>query len=128
METKAKKSIDEALVAIADKSYEEGGEAMGKIDTILALFHAGYTRKEIVDAGFNRTTVYRQVGEYLKLKKAPALDFRGYSLYEARVRRLSEAKNITRDEAEMIIMEKDIEAMDSPVELEMEEDSEEETE
>ncbi len=38
----------------------------GKIEQILALHIAGKTNKEIVEAGFNKSTVNRQVGEYKK--------------------------------------------------------------
>ncbi len=117
MAQKPKKDINEVLVTLADESHETEGQSLGKIDTILKLFNQGYSRVEIVAAGFNRTTVYRQVGEYLKLLKAPALEFRGYSLYEARVQRFMKAKGLDREAAETRIMELDFEAMEKPEEM-----------
>lgn len=38
----------------------------GKIAEILALHKAGKSNKEIIDAGYNKSTVGRQVGEYKK--------------------------------------------------------------
>lgn len=37
---------------------------LGVIDKILRLHKRRYSKKEIVSAGFNRNTVYRQVREY----------------------------------------------------------------
>lgn len=101
--------IDEFLARLADKQEEDGeDEGGGKIVTILRLWRAGYLRKEIVAAGFNRTTVYRQVGEYEKLRKAPAKSYYGFELYEARVQRLMSRKNLSREQAIEKIAEIDI--------------------
>lgn len=44
--------------------------AGGKIQQILALHIVGKTNKEIVEAGFNKSTVNRQVSEYKQRQKA----------------------------------------------------------
>lgn len=111
-------SASEYIVRLADRAEEASGEETGgKIKMIMRLFVAGYTRKEIIEAGFNRTTVYRQTGEYLKLKKAPALQFHGYALYEARVQKLCEAKGLNREEAVDFITAKDLDAVDDEIGL-----------
>lgn len=38
----------------------------GSIKEILRLFKTGHTRKQIVELGFNRSTVNRQIAEYVK--------------------------------------------------------------
>lgn len=45
----------------------EGG---GKIEKILAMHDAGNSNDQIIAAGFNKSTVYRQVSEYKKRKLA----------------------------------------------------------
>lgn len=99
---------DEFVAQLADRAEEGDGEAGGKIVTILRCWRAGYTRAEIVKAGFNRTTVYRQVGDYEKLRKAPAKSYYGFELYEARVQRLMQRKKLTREQAIEKIAELDI--------------------
>jgi hypothetical protein len=106
---KKKMSAEEYLARMADKQEEEGEEeGSGKIVTILRLHRAGYSRAEIVAAGFNRSTVYRQVGDYEKLRKAPATSYMGFELYEARVQRVMKKKNISREKAIEFITEQDI--------------------
>jgi hypothetical protein len=106
---KLKISCEEYLTRMADKQEEEGDEeGSGKIVTILRLHRAGYSRPEIVAAGFNRSTVYRQVGDYEKLRKAPATSYMGFELYEARVQRVMKKKNISREKAIEFITEQDI--------------------
>lgn len=93
-----------------ESELEEGtedSEGPGKIVMILRLFTQGYSRKEIISVGYNKSTVYRQTGEFMKLKKAPALKMHGFELYEARVQRLMARKNLSRNEAVEIIAEKD---------------------
>ena len=106
--------IEEYLARLADNSESddlenstEDSEGPGKIVMILRLFTQGYSRKEIISAGYNKSTVYRQTGEFMKLKKAPALKMHGFELYEARVQRLMARKNLSRNEAVEIIAEKD---------------------
>jgi hypothetical protein len=105
---KLKISCDEFLARLADKAEEDGDEDGGKIVTILRLWRAGYLRSEIVAAGFNRSTVYRQVGDYEKLRKAPATSYYGFELYEARVQRVMARKKISRDKAIQFIADQDI--------------------
>lgn len=83
-----------------DGENEEDEEGGGKIAAIMALYVAGVPRRYIISVlGFNKTTVYRQTGEFEKLKKAPALKFHGYELYEARILRLMASKKLSRDKA-----------------------------
>lgn len=109
-----KMPIEEFMAREADKLEEmaegEGeGEGPGKIVQILRLYTAGYSPKEIIKAGFNKSTVYRQTGELKKLKAAPALKMHGFELYEARVQRLMSRKNLSRDQAVEEIALKDLE-------------------
>lgn len=106
---KLKISCEEYLARMADGDSEDGEEGGGKIVTILRLHRAGYSRVEIVAAGFNRSTVYRQVGELEKLRKAPATSYYGFELYEARVQRVMHRKGLTRDQAINYITDQDIE-------------------
>jgi len=39
-------------------------KAGGKIKKIIALYKKGYPRTDIIEAGFNRNTVYRQTRDY----------------------------------------------------------------
>jgi hypothetical protein len=104
-----KHSCEEYLARMADKQEEsEGEEGGGKIVTILRLHRAGYSRAEIVKAGFNRSTVYRQVGDYEKLRKNPATSYMGFELYEGRVQRVMARKKLTREKAIQYIAEQDI--------------------
>jgi hypothetical protein len=57
-----------AGIAKSNKSVREPG-AGSIIDQILTLHKAGKSRAEIVAAGFNKSTVARQVGEYEKKNK-----------------------------------------------------------
>ena len=102
-----------------DEAGEGDGEdeGEGKIKRIIRLFVAGYSPKEICTpwekggAGFNKSTTYRQTGEFKKQKSAPLLTFgtTGFTVYEARVQRMMANKKITREKAEEIIAEKDAE-------------------
>lgn len=91
------------------ESADEDGEGGGKIYQILKLHIAGYERKDIIAAGYNRTTVYRQIGEYEKLRKAPATHYQGFAVFETRVQRVMQRKGITREQAVEFIMQKDLE-------------------
>lgn len=46
-----------------------GSQPTGKIAEIIALFVSGKTKKEIIEAGYNKSTVNRQIGEYVKRTK-----------------------------------------------------------
>jgi hypothetical protein len=107
---KPKMPIEDYLAKLEEQVEEGGedGEGAGKIFKILKLYIAGYERTEIVKAGFNRTTVYRQVGEYEKLKSAPATHYQGFPVFETRVQRVMQRKNMTREEAVEFIMQKDL--------------------
>jgi hypothetical protein len=99
--------IEEYLESRAEEGEEEQG---GKIAMIMHLFGKGYTRKEIIAAGFNQSTVYRQTCEYMKMKKEPALRFHGLELYEARIQRMMRIRSLNREQAINVIAEKDLEA------------------
>lgn len=45
-------------------------EGTGKVAQIIALAEEGKSTKEIIDLGFNKSTVYRQVSEWRKRKQA----------------------------------------------------------
>ena len=109
MSTKAKKSkkLPEIHDFIEEMS-EESEFPEGKIEAILALWIKGYTCKDIVSAGYNKSTVYRQVGDYEKMKKAPMMSYYGHELYEGRIQRLMSAKKISRDKAVEMIAKADL--------------------
>jgi hypothetical protein len=100
-----------------EENEGEEGEGEGKVKRIVRLYIAGYSAKEICGkaekggAGFNKSTTYRQIGEYKKLLVAPALTFgtTGFQLYEARIQRMMQAKKVTREKAVEIITQKDAE-------------------
>lgn len=46
---------------------------LNTVNSVKTLFATGFTRKQIVAAGFNSSTVYRQVGEYIKAEEAKKL-------------------------------------------------------
>lgn len=46
------------------------GEGLGKVAQIIALAAQGKSVAEIISLGFNKSTVYRQVGEWKKREKA----------------------------------------------------------
>lgn len=100
-----------AIERILENLMEEGEEG-GKIHCILTLHIKGFSNMEIVEAGFNKSTVYRQVGEYKKLKKAPAVEYQGFPIYEARVRRVMQSKGLTREKAISYIDKMDIKALE----------------
>lgn len=112
-EQKRQAKIQAILNAGQDNEDEDGEmgeeEGEGKIKSILKLYTKGFTRKEIIQAGFNKTTVYRQTGEFNKLKKAPVMDFFGYEMFERRVLRIMASKKISRDKAVELLMSKDAE-------------------
>lgn len=91
-------------------SEDEDEEPGGKIDDILRLYTAGVPRSYIVRLGYNKSTVYRQTRELDKFKKAPALEYYGHDLYEARLQRVMKSKSVTRDEAAEIILTNDLNA------------------
>ncbi len=45
-------------------------EGKGVIEMILDLWNSGMTRPQIIKAGYNKSTVQRQVGEYINKQKA----------------------------------------------------------
>jgi len=110
--SKKRISIEEFLARQADRDAEnvddEDGEGSGKIVTILRLWREGYTRSEIVKAGFNRSTVYRQVGDFERWRTAPQTHYMGFELYEARILRVMKKKGMTRDEAAQYIADQDL--------------------
>jgi len=55
---KARNAKMKALVTSLKKEY-------GPVGQIVGLAKKGFTRKEIIEAGFNKSTVYRQVREYV---------------------------------------------------------------
>lgn len=95
-----------------DEESDEEGSA-GKIQCILTLHIKGFSNSEIVAAGFNKSTVYRQVGEYKKLKKAPATHYQGFPIYEARVQQVMKKKACSRAEAIKWIDQQDIKALEA---------------
>ena len=105
--------IHEYIAQLAEKAEEndelEEGEGMGKIAMILKLHKKGYSNKEIIEAGYNKSTVYRQVGEYKKLFQAPVKSYMGYEAYEGRIQRIMKSKSMTREEAAEWIAAKDAE-------------------
>lgn len=91
-----------------DNDELELEEGAGKIAAILALYTAGVPKGMIIkNCGFNKVTVYRQCGELDKLKKAPALHFHGYELFEIRVQKYMKAKKVDRKTAVNALIEKD---------------------
>jgi len=107
---KAKKlpPISEILNEEGDEEGEEGLEG-GKIKAILTLWIKGYSRKDIIAAGFNKSTTYRQIGEYERLKNAPATQYQGFQIFEGRVQAIMKAKHVSRQDAVKMIMKKDLE-------------------
>lgn len=100
---------EEKMFQILEQLEEDGDEeAGGKIKQILTLYVKGFSPKEIIAIGYNRTTVYRQTNDFKKLQKAPALEYYGYELFESRVRKYMSAKKATRDKAVAALMEKDL--------------------
>lgn len=95
----------ETLLTGSDDGETEGVEG-GKIESILMLHAKGFTNKEIVEAGFNKSTVYRQVGELKKLQKAPAMQYYGHDLFEAKVQRVMKSKKLTHAKATEFILGK----------------------
>lgn len=93
---------------ILEAFWEDSEDEAGKVKEILLLYTKGFEPKEIVAYGYNRTTVYRQTGDYKKLRKAPALQYMGFELFETRVRKYMAAKKVTRDKAVDALMEKDL--------------------
>jgi len=112
--------INEYLTRLAESADEqieageaEEGDEKGKIWHILHLHIKGYSNGEIINlAGFNRNTVYRQVGEYDKLRTAPAKSYQGFEIYVARLQRIMSRKKMSREKAMAYLAEKDLEATD----------------
>jgi len=109
-----KQPISEFINQLEEKIAEAGEEddeaGKGKIWFILKCYIRGYSRSTIVnEAGFNRSTVYRQCGEYDKLRRAPATHYQGFEVFESRVRRIMSAKGLNREEAVKVIYQKDLE-------------------
>lgn len=108
-----KMPIDEYIAKLTggDDSDDDGDgeekEGFGKIEMILRLWKKGYTRKEIVGAGFNKSTVYRQTGEYDKLNGGPVKSYYGLEAYEGRIQRVMRTKSLSRDKAADYIAELD---------------------
>lgn len=107
---KIKKSPKKAIEDVLEAVQEDGEETGGKIAQILLLWAKNYTRKDIVKAGFNRSTVYRQVAEFEKMKKAPVMSYFGHDMYEGRIQRVMATKKMSRDAAVKFIASKDIES------------------
>lgn len=63
-------------IATPIKAKDTGGaaaiEGVGKVAAILRLHEAGHSNDQIIAAGYNKSTVYRQVSEYKKRKKLQA--------------------------------------------------------
>ncbi len=107
-----RKPIEEFIAQVTgddDGEEQEDGEGLGKIAMILKCYVQGYTKKEIVKAGYNKSTVYRQCKEYDNLHKAPITKFHGYDVYEGRIQRVMKNKNFTREQAAEWIAAKDLE-------------------
>lgn len=118
--TGPKLPIEEAVARLADKleeAAEESGDedqGKGKIWHILKLFTMGYEKKDIARYGketnsWSPVTVYRQAGEYEKLRKAPATHFQSFEIFEMRVKRIMAAKKFNREAAVEYIYSKDLE-------------------
>ena len=106
LSAKAKKAIKEFREAMEESGEMEGG----KIENILSLYLAGVPPKEIINLGFNKTTVYRQTGEVKKMRKAPVLKYYGFEMYEARIQRLMSTRKVSRDKAVDMITASDLKA------------------
>lgn len=114
-----KLDINEYIARLADSAEEKAEEGegeedeKGKIWHILHLHIKGYSNGEIINlAGFNKNTCYRQIGEYEKLKTAPAKSYQGFEIYEARLQRIMSRKKMSRDKAMQYLAEKDLESID----------------
>lgn len=116
-QSKKRIPIEEALARLEDEIAEkcDDGEGepseqgFGKIYKIIRLYNMGYTRSEIVKVGFNRSTVYRQTGEFKELKTGNRRTMCGIELYEARIERIMRIRKIAREEAIQVIADKDLE-------------------
>jgi len=53
----------------APQSTVDGTQKGGKVAEILNLYKSGKSRKEIIEMGYNKNTVNRQIGEYEKAQK-----------------------------------------------------------
>jgi len=82
----------------SDEDFEMDEESItGKIDSILKLFTAGFSKKDIIAFGFNKTTVYIQTRELTKRTKLPDLYYHGHELYEKQLREQVAALKATRE-------------------------------
>ena len=61
---KPKVSKETKLKAIIKDLNKEG---LGAVASIVKLYKKGFSKKEIIEAGFNKSTVYRQVREKVDL-------------------------------------------------------------
>lgn len=110
-----KKPIDQFFAELDGDDDSEGDdvdaidEGHGKIWHILKAYVAGYERKDIIAHGYNPSTVYRQTGEYDKLRKAPATHYQGFEVFESRVKRIMGSKKLSREKAVEYIYAKDLE-------------------
>ena len=110
LDAKTRARMDKALGRTGEDDEEsEDGEGDGKIVSILKLYTKGFSKKEIVAYGYNRSTVYRQCKELDRAKKGPLMQYYGFEAYEGRIQRVMKAKGMTRDKAVEYILAKDIE-------------------
>lgn len=61
---KPKVSKEVKLKAIVRDLHKEG---LGAVASIVKLYKKGFSKKEIIEAGFNKSTVYRQAREKVDL-------------------------------------------------------------
>lgn len=114
--------IPEYVKSLSEAGEDEDGEEIetgeeegqGKIWHILKCYVRGYDKKTIAAYGRDNNawataTVYRQCGEYDKLRKAPATHYQGFEVFESRVRRIMSAKKLNREQAVEYIYSKDLE-------------------
>lgn len=106
---KKRKAKMSAILNAGNDDEDDEEEGGGKIESILKLYSKGFTRGEIIHlGGFNKTTVYRQTGEFNKMKKGPIREYYGFEMFESRVERIMKAKKVTREKAVEMIMSADL--------------------
>lgn len=89
----------EKAVNLLEEEGLEPGEGGGKIEAILLLHSKGFSKKEIVEAGFNKSTVYRQVNELEKLQQKPVLEYFGHTAYAGKIARQVKGHKVSVKEA-----------------------------